>query len=269
MRQITLPVESGTPDAVNALWKTAGAPETALPVYMSPGFDWIGMDPLVSAPNAFLGIKLDGEGPPVGLVPGHAILIPSTMTRFSVYNAITAVLGGTWFANGGSYGRVQLVAGVRDELLGWLASVRDRAAHPKAAVIAIKVATLAGQSAIFPTTNLRSGIRVSVVPLDAAGAVIDPAPADFACTLRPWHGPLAASAGLDAFGLGMNGDILGRPTGAYSGSNVQQSAADIGFAATDRARDLPVIVPALVAGMELVSFAGVGVSKVGIIVEGR
>lgn len=268
MRYFTLPVITGaTPSDSDAYWYMAEDAARALPVYCGPGFDWIALDPYETTPNVLLGVVLP-EGRAHVLAPGGVMPVSRSMSRFNVFNAHKAITT-DGLQGSGKRGRVALCGGTAAELPMFMAA-SARLPTPKAAIL-VSYALLAGFYVMIPTSNLK-GVRVTVYPIDGLGAAL-PTPVDFAATLRPYvstmsSAPDTINAQFGSYGL--NGEVLGRPTGApVSLGRAPKASGDLIFDQTEQVADLEVLVPALFLWLECTALAGTAVDRIIVTVEGR
>lgn len=232
-----------------ALMNIPAAPDSRV-LRCGPGWAFVFVDARRSSPNTLIGIQ--------GATTGEIhVLGPGDIAPVNPRDAYVRVSRLTYH-NTTCNGYLLLGFGTRDELPLVASRPRGEPAWPYNVLACEGGVAPAPQ---IPTQNLRS-MRVLVQPLDAGGAIIDPAPAGFAATIRPSYlqlGGMRDSDDYDPLENTTPANIAGAPFGDGVTHEIPGSDYDLTATPTQQVFDVPVLAGAPVVKFTVSGLAGAGV----------
>ena len=255
------------------------------------------LDPARSTPNLRLGVAAAGDAQFDLLSPGDVFVIRGGAKYLKIFDVHSAIFG----FDAGNIRAGALAIGSEAEY----GSVINRRKRPEPIppynIIAMVQTDAINKNFGFPFSTLNlEGLRVSVWPLDNVGGRPIAMPADFAAVLRPVVVPPARlfTGAAGGAAVGWNADqIWPNPGGGvvtpeidplnpdsaagWYGTAVELQASpgysrqglnqlqDLTATANQNVWDFPIAVGTMAMNFKLISFGGTGVSRVGLLVEGR
>lgn len=282
------PENQGAPLGDVSVWATMPAAAPGLVVNCPDPTRAVMLDPEWTTPGAVIAVMPKGgdRGDAQFLRPGDVAVFDRPVTRFHAWNPMRAIdaLWGTSPTGGlAQQLRVAFLAAQAPEQLVERPRIKPR---PRVAVLRSggfspdEVQPGVG-TPVEPLSPIYAagleGLRISVLPIGAAGTLIEPTPVDFAATIRPW---VIAQGGkktvgtlkfylfsvlesLDA-GFAYNPGGGAKPTAKW----LPNAEGDLAATPSQLTFDREAPVGALGFGFTVEALEGAGVTNLWLIVEG-